>query len=507
MRRSLRRWWREAAIGAVLTVPVLALLPFGVAWLWERGAIIWWAAAWIPVATAVVVLRLDIRRTLVARTAARMKEAAPPSPDWGAAERAAWDLVETIAAETEPFTFTDAAPVRVALERTVSGVAELLRPGRPRATLHVTPAEVLLLTERTARDLRQHLVRIPLLRDLEVVHVVAAKEGIERHGPRVSRLAEWFDRTYRIARVAVNPLSGALSEIARALIGPLWGSATVAVRAEVTGHVVRAVGRAAIDLYSGRLRLSEDELRAAAVREDAAATADPVGPVRILLAGQVNAGKSSLVNALAGQVVRQTGVVPSAEPTREVRLEREGRPEVVLIDCEGIGSDPARTDAVIARARTADLVVWVVSATQPARSPDTQALAMLREGAAAAPLRRAPPVLVAVTHVDELSPAREWDPPYDVVADTRPKARAIRAALEHVAQTLAVPPATVVPVSVRTGEAPDNLDLLWALIAANLDEARRVRIDRLYGQAGDRWIARAVDKAAAAGRWLAERVT
>jgi uncharacterized protein len=51
------------------------------------------------------------------------------------------------------------------------------------------------------------------------------------------------------------------------------------------------VGRAAIDLYSGRLAPSDTEFRSAQERDMAGAAAAPI-PVRIVLIGQINAGRN-----------------------------------------------------------------------------------------------------------------------------------------------------------------------------------------------------------------------
>src|SRR5262249_15195001 len=83
------------------------------------------------------------------------------------------------------------------------------------------------------------------------------------------------------------------------------------LRAKVTQEFVRAVGRSAIDLYAGHLTLSDEELRTAR-DEDARTVGEPVGPIRLILMGQVSAGKSSLVNALAQETRASVGPLPTA---------------------------------------------------------------------------------------------------------------------------------------------------------------------------------------------------
>src|SRR5262249_41018245 len=144
---------------------------------------------------------------------------------------------------------------------------------------------------------------------------------------------------------------------------------------------------------------------------------------------------------------------------------------------------PGRVDGLGQELRTqaerADLVVWVASATQPARNADRQALDEFRAWARAQLARRAPHVLMALTHIDELRPANEWAPPYDLATAHGPKARNILAAIHSVASALDVPAGTIVPVAMPPGRNPYNLDALWACIAENLADARLVQLDRL----------------------------
>jgi predicted GTPase len=131
------------------------------------------------------------------------------------------------------------------------------------------------------------------------------------------------------------------------------------------------------------------------------------------------------------------------------------------------------------QAERADLVLWVASATQPARSADRQALDDLRSWTRAQLARRPPRMVLALTHIDELRPAVEWIPPYDLATPAGPKARNILAAIHSVASTLELPAGAIVPVAMPPDRKPYNLDALWARIAVELDDARLVQLDRL----------------------------
>ncbi len=155
----------------------------------------------------------------------------------------------------------------------------------------------------------------------------------------------------------------------------------------------------------------------------------------------------------------------------------EGRPAISLVDMPGLGE--LTEEELLAQAERADLIVWVVSAVQTARGPDRQSLDGFRAWARAQLTRRTPPVVLALTHVDELRPANEWTPPYDIAAPAGPKSRAIRAAMEAVARALDVMADATVPVAMPPGREPYNLDALWARIAVELDEAKLVQLDRL----------------------------
>ncbi len=107
--------------------------------------------------------------------------------------------------------------------------------------------------------------------------------------------------------------------------------------------------------------------------------------LHVVIAGPPNAGKSSLLNALAK---RDAAIVSEeAGTTRdviEVHLDLAGLP-VILADTAGIRESRGAVESegirrALARAEDADLVVWVIDATDPAFDPPAafQGMAVMR---------------------------------------------------------------------------------------------------------------------------------
>jgi uncharacterized protein len=473
-------YWREALLVLLVALPWLSLLVLGIVWLWQGGHVWIWALAAAAIGLLSWPLWYSVKRRSTEEARIALGDLAQPSRQWHVTERDAWSLVLAIADETPPLNFLEIDPLLDVAQKTIAAVARRFHADAEDAWARFSLPEAMLLGERLCRDIRREaLRRIPGIRGVKLSHMLWLQTQSERYGPVAQLGWKLGYGLWRAVRAAINPLQAVGQEVSGMVFDRTTGILSLRVRSYATRLLVLEIGRAAIDLYSGRLALSEEEIRTAQQRDIAGATDDPVMPVRILLAGQVSAGKSSLLNALAQEVRGAVGPVPTTANATEFLLDQDGRPSVMLVDTAGLDGSAVVTEELLIQAERADLVLWVASAMQAARANDRSALDALRARGAAQLTRRPAPILLAFTHVDQLRPGGEWMPPYDIATPTRPKAQAIRAAMDSVARILDLPIDAIVPVAMPPGVPPYNLDALWARIALAIDEAKLVQLDRL----------------------------
>jgi predicted GTPase len=509
------RTLRLVLVALGLALPVLSLVPLGSFWLWQNGYLIHWAiGACLSTLMAWMLQRwlLGERRDTSSSVSAAEAEVSAGDATWTPAENAAWSRVQEIARAIEPEALTSREALFAIGQQTVEGVAKTLHPERKDPLLQFTAPEALALVERVSGRLETFVrENVPLgdrLTLAQLAELYRWRGAIE--------MAEQAWSVWRVLRM-MNPASALANEVRERVSKELmaWGKSHIA--RNLATFYVEEVGRAAIDLYGGRLRLAPERLErhvtGASARDLAASDAEAAGgePLRLLVAGQVSAGKSSLVNALAEEVRAAVDALPATARFTPYRLMREGLPAALVIDSPGLTSDVVRDkgqiEQLLEEAERADLVLWVVAATRADREADRAALAALRRHFAARTNRVAPPVLVVLTHVDRLRPFQEWAPPYDLNDSASPKAASMRDAAEAVAADLGVQAGEVVPCALPAGHASYNVDAVWAGITARVPEAQRARLVRTLRDAEKAWDWQRVwTQAQGAGRVLVDTI-
>lgn len=483
-----------------LLIPALSLIPFGSLWLWQNGYLIHWTAFALTAVLAVYLLqrRLLPKRPIDDAESRQAKDAAAPAapassaPElarhlkWSPAEEQAWRDVEALAAKADPELIAAQDGLLRLGRETIEAVARNLHPGREDPVWQFTTPEALAIIERVSRRLRTFVLdNVPFGERLTVAQALALY--------RWRGAVDMAERAYDVWRVVrmINPATAAAQEAREQLSKAMmqWGRDAIARR--LTEVYVLEIGRAAIDLYGGRLRVSSGAL-AGYVSPESSDDRDEIAsveaePLRILVAGQISAGKSSLINALAREMNAATDALPATADFTPYVLEQEGFPAALIIDSPGLTSDEKMLRKLVEEAADCDLVLWVVAAHRADRETDRRALERLRVYFASHLNRRRPPIVLVATHIDRLRPFGEWAPPYDLKAPATEKARNIAAAVAAAATDLGFEPDEAVALSLAETAPAYNVELLWARIAGALPEATRAQLLRCLEDLKSSW--------------------
>lgn len=480
-------WW--LVLGSLLLMPYVILFAVGSLWLYEHG-LLWWYMATSVVITAVTSAVMHWMRVYAAQHTVKGSRAVPlglpsggePDPHWPPAARRAWDEVEAIARRVEKEDLPLDQPERVwqVFHDVLRTVARQYHPEAAQPELETPLPHVLWAVERVARDLREAFSE-----NVPGAHIISLGDFW-----RLKRLTHWYRQAYFLYRVVAagfNPVSALMREIRDAAADKMLVTSTGDVKQWAVGFCTRRAGFYAIQLYAGHqewdkaaldvFRTQESDRNA---RQAAARTEQLAGePLRILVAGQVKSGKSSVINALFGEIRAAVDVVPRTRNVEPYILEREGMPLAILLDTAGYEVVDAAGEPLVPleeETLRCDLVLLVCTALSAARQADRRLLDQFRDFYLRHPERSMPPVVVVVTHIDLLRPAAEWNPPYDLVHPKGPKAANIADALEAVAQDLGLGETEpIVPVCLRPGEEYNVEEGLAPAILAVLPAAQSAR--------------------------------
>ncbi len=474
---------RSAMIFLALLLPAFSLIPLGSLWLWERGYLLYWVIA---------ALALAIVSYLAERWFVRDVEPAAaldPSVHVGAAggdtplEGRAWEAVERIANSADPGKLVSRDAFLDLGLQTIEAVARSMHPQDDEPLWRFTVPEALALIERISRELRPFVVdNIPLGERLTVGQVMK----FYRFRSAIDVAEQVYD-LWRVIRV-LNPITAATSEARERLTKRLYSGLRDELASRLTKGYVREVGRAAIDLYGGRLRVSTEDLDKHVSRETERDLKAPMisEPIRILIAGQVSAGKSSLINALMQKLNAAVDVLPVTQGFAAYVLTRDPPPNLLLIDSPG-ASDQKVIDRIVEEAGSADLILWVMNANRADRHLDRVALDAIRAHFAEKPDRRQPPMLGVITHIDQLKPTRDWSPPYDLTDMSIEKVRSIREVTDLVASEIGLPAEALIPVCLDSQKIEFNVEGLWKKLTLLLPDATRAHLLRRVRGASRTW--------------------
>ncbi len=479
---ALRLW----IAGVCLTLPTFSLAPFGAIWLIQRG----YAYYWVFGACLFVLIAFLFQLYLLRRLGITLKGVQPAelpedsaASTWTPRERQAWDAVLAVADKADLSHFESWQAFLGLGQGSIEAVAKALHPEVQDPLWQFTVPEALTLIEQVSLRLKPMVVNnIPFGDRLTVGQAIR----IYQWRSAIDVAQKGYD-IWRIIRM-LNPATAATQELRERLSNQMYRRGREELAKRLARAYVKEVGRAAIDLYGGRLRVSPEELEAhiteASARDRRAATQVQAEPLRLLVCGQIKAGKSSLVNALAGEVRAASDVLPLTNEFTAYELKRQGVPQALIVDSPGLASLDEPLEKLAEEAAQADLILWVANAVRPDRELDSRALEEIRRYFAERPNRRRPPMFLVLSHVDRLRPMQEWKPPYNLADDANAKSASIRRAMEAAGADLDFPEDLIVPACLDPDIGIYNADAIWAEIMEQIPDAQRAQLVRTLQDIG-----------------------
>lgn len=500
---KLKTQW--SLLGLLAAMPYLILVVAGGWWLFTSGWWLWWVAF----AALVHVVSWPLLHILRKKKPLLPAVDVEPSENWSPAGRAAWQQVEAIAAGLRPddIPLDQAEPAIDLARHVIETVAKQFHPRARHPAYEIPVPHLLRIVELVTVDLREAFSgHVPGSHILTINDLIKLK--------KVATYAPQLYRVYRLIGLILNPTTALAREIGNLAQTKMLDASTNETKRWALQFAVRKTGYYAIELYSGNLALRDVEFepyktersRKAIATEERRGEILKEEPLRILVLGQVKAGKSSLINALFGETRAAVDVVPRTKDVEPYLLVRDGVQKAIILDTAGY-EDASRTAEAVDQARDeimrSDLVLLVVSATTAARDADRRLLDEVRALFQKNPDAEFPPLTVVLSHIDRLRPFREWNPPYDLANPTSDKARNIRDAVEAVAADLAVGVERVVPVVLAEDSRYNVEDGVVPAIAASLGAANRLKYLRCLREFKDEQYWKALrEQAAGAGRIL-----
>jgi hypothetical protein len=343
-------------------------------------------------------------------------------------------------AQTDPPIWEDWQLFWNRCQEVVSAIAQIYNPEIKYPLLNIYIPQVYSLIRGTVDDLDQWMQKLsPALNQVTVGQAYRAYEMYQHVQPSAQRVlkvwswAQWF---FNPAAALAKQVSKGYSQQANQ---ELLGNLSQVLRQAA----LRQLAQRAIALYSGKettpsslteVKSPQPDFPQAQTQtiQEILEQAQPQTeveqkPVNLLLIGRTGAGKSSVINTLFQSQQAQVDILPSTDQITSYHWESISGDRLILWDTPGYEqvSGGELRDLVLDYATTADLLLLVTPALDPALAMDHQFLSDVKAETSDLP------TIAVVTQVDRLRPVREWNPPYDWEKGSQRKEKNIREATQY----------------------------------------------------------------------------
>lgn len=344
--------------------------------------------------------------------------------------------------------------------------------------LDFTILEGLQLLEEVSRRYRKTIDKnIPLVDNVNISRIKWGYDLYNAHGDKVKTTYTWGMNAWRMVRMS-SPITGIMSEIKGKLMGSVSDQVLQKLQRNAKTLLLQDIAAVCIDLYSERYMVSSDNIQHSKIKKmDAQKAAPELEPVRIVIIGQISAGKSSLVNLLLKEMKAGIDSLPFTNDVATYDLLFNDNKQLCIVDTPGLDGSKKIEASIMEQVANADLVIWVLKANQSARQLDIQLLEKINNFYSEKNDKsyKKPNIINVLSHVDQLKPVHEWHPPYDLQHDDSPKVQMINSALQYNQKLLHVD--TIYPLAILNHRS-FGIEVLEEAIQSYYDDAIQTQLRR-----------------------------
>jgi len=463
-------------ISIMIIVPFILLFGLGVKYLFENHYLLKFIIVW-TFFTFLVYILYSVYQWFKNRKIDELENIViEPSFQWSQHDNEIWKELDTHINKNVKKGFEWSEMQEYVLEL-VSLTAHHYHPKNSEKELAFTLAEALLAVEEVSRRYRHYVnEHIP---GADTIKLSLLKQTYN-HKDKLEK-AKYAYNAYRIFRLVSTPTIALVSETKGLISNKFLESLSDSVQNKLKIALLKEVASVTIDLYSGKFKVVDGELNESKILlEDKKSQPVIIEPLRVAIIGQVNSGKSSLINALTSKMVAEVSVVPSTDKISVHECKIDELDMIHLVDLQGLDGTVVSEEVLLKQMTESDLIIWLVKANQPARKLDTELKNKFdifykkdenRN-------RKQPQILLVVNQVDKLQPINEWQPPYDIVncKEEDRKACTIKDALNYNQELLNIEEA--LPLSISPNKTMYNLDELKKYMQSTYIDGINTQLNR-----------------------------
>ena len=460
----------------LIVVPLFTLLTLGLYFIFVKGYILYFIVFLVLSSLLVFIPHLITKeKRATKQTLSEDEIEIEISPQWAEFDHENWKKLEKLIDNKLEEGIEWNQMQSYSLE-VVSQAASCYHPENSEKELAFSASELLLALEEVSRRYRGYIIEyIPYENKIDLS---IFKQG-HTHKDKLE-IVKYIYNIYRVARFT-NPVVALVSEVRGMITSHLIDGMSNSLQNKIKRALLKDLASVSIDLYRGHFKVKDCELYESKISvEDKTNQAIKIEPLRVVIVGQVSAGKSSVINAITNKMVAEVSVIPSTDKPAVHECKIDGMDVLKLIDLPGLDGNMETEKLIIKEMTRSDLIVWVLKAGQSARKLDSQLRAKYDDFYKKTEniTKKRPTILALVNQIDKLKPIKEWNPPYDLknCHSSDKKACSIRDAVKFNQNLLK--PDNILPLSLNPNLKSYNLEALKEYLQTAYNDGINTQLNR-----------------------------